>query len=691
MENGYSSTPNLRLGIDTGGTYTDAVLVDSSDRIAASTKALTTHHDLTIGIDVALSQLLKPSLQEVTLVSLSTTLATNAVIESRGTPVCLLLAGYSPAQVKRAEIDKIIHNGQCVLLDGGHDAAGGETVPLDLDEARRVIQLWHTKVSAFGVSGIFSVRNPSHEITLRELVRTQTDLPVTCGHELASSLNAPRRAVTVALNASLIPYIDALIRAVHGILIKHKIAAPLMVVKGDGSLISAKMALQRPVETVISGPAASVIGACHLGDVNSGIVADMGGTTTDISIVTGGRPVVSEKGTLIGNWKPMVETVQVFSIGLGGDSEAGYKGGKGLGIGPRRVIPMSLLGYRYPDVLERLQAQLAAPPTAGNNRFALQLFADHTQLTRMTKIEREAWQRLAEGPLEVDALGQSEKYQARAIATLVRRGIAIYSGFSPSDAAHVLDYTSHWSREAANLAARIWARQMRQVYGWGNFQPDDAMEPSLRVHQEIVRQIRNTVIRACLASNNTRQNVPDLQRVSAILTDWIMGTASTNPELFSVQFNRNLKMVAVGAPAQFYYPDAADQLGIPLQVPIHGEVANAIGAVVSSIVQRKHLTITQPTQSVFRVHCKNGAVDFQTSARALAFAETAVTREAKAKAYQAGAAEVELAITHHKISVIPDDSSVEIFFECRVTATASGRPSAGNAVGTLDHRGNTRS
>ena len=106
------------LGVDTGGTYTDAVLVDASDQITASTKTLTTHHDLTIGIDNALLQLPTSSLEQVTLVSLSTTLATNAVVEGRGTPVCLLLAGYSSDQTKRAALDQIVQNGQCVLLDG---------------------------------------------------------------------------------------------------------------------------------------------------------------------------------------------------------------------------------------------------------------------------------------------------------------------------------------------------------------------------------------------------------------------------------------------------------------------------------------------------------------------------------------------------------------------------------------------
>jgi hypothetical protein len=286
------------------------------------------------------------------------------------------------------------------------------------------------------------------------------------------------------------------------------------------------------------------------------------------------------------------------------------------------------------------------------------------------------WQRLADGPLEMDSLGESNRQQAKTVAALVRQGIAIYSGFTPSDSAHVLNYTSHWSRDAANLAAQIWARQMRHIYGWGNFQPKNATQPSRRIHQEVVRQISHTIIRACL-TNNTRQRPSDLHRISAILTDWITNADSTNSELFSVHFHQNQLIVAVGAPAHFYYPDASNQLGITLQLPMHGEVANAIGAVVSSVVQREHLTVTQPTAGIFRAHGKDGTVDFTDLTQALAFAETTAAAEAKSKAYKAGAAEVEISVTRDEISVIPDDSSVAIFFECRVTATASGRPATG--------------
>ena len=402
------SRHDLRLGIDTGGTYTDAVLVNNTDQVVAGVKALTTHSNLAVGIGSALAQLPRSELGAVGLVSLSTTLATNAVVEGRGAPVGLILAGYSSAQAERAHLEQIVRDGHLLLLDGSHDATGSESAPLDLDTARTAIFEWHSKVSAIGFSAIFGVRNPAHEIALREMIRAHTHLPVTCGHELASSLDAPRRAVTVAINASLIPFISKLIRSVQTILGDLSISAPLMVVKGDGSLVRAEIALQRPVETVISGPAASVIGACHLSRSHTAIIADMGGTTTDIAIVTDGQPDISDQAALIGDWRPMVETIRVLSVGLGGDSEARFKGGRGLALGPRRVVPMSLLGHQYPSVLAALEAQLSAPPTPRSNRFALQLHVDQSQYTQMSPVEREAWQRLAEGPLEMETLSQEK-------------------------------------------------------------------------------------------------------------------------------------------------------------------------------------------------------------------------------------------------------------------------------------------
>ena len=461
------NSETLRLGIDTGGTYTDAVLLAGDGSIVGAAKSLTTHHSLSHGIDAVLNQLPQDQLDRVSLVSVSTTLATNAVVEGRGTPVCLLLAGYNAKQVNRAQLEQIVRGGFCELLSGGHTAGGSEQNPLDVVAAQEIILARQTDVAAFGISSVFGVRNPDHELRLRDLVRSLTDKPVTCGHELASQLDAPRRALTVAFNASLIPYIDELIRSIELILSQRHIRAPLMMVKGDGSLISAKAARTRPVETILSGPAASVIGAAQLNHHDDAIIADMGGTTTDIAIVTNGKPVISAQATIIGEWRPMIEAVRVFSIGLGGDSEARFQGGVGLAIGPRRVVPMSLMGHHHPDLLERLKLRAGGSVSPRSIRFAIPLYAEASQKARFSEAETDAWQQMNEAPLDLEMIANTDRGLARAVARLVRDGIAIYSGFTPTDAAHVLGKSDHWSTPAAQYAALIWAKQMRQIYEIG--------------------------------------------------------------------------------------------------------------------------------------------------------------------------------------------------------------------------------
>ncbi|MDW8072471.1 MAG: hydantoinase/oxoprolinase family protein, partial [Anaerolineae bacterium] len=313
----------LSLGIDTGGTYTDAVLFDELRGVIASAKALTTKYDFTVGIREAVEGVLMDgSLSRMfRLVSLSTTLATNAVVEGHGAPICLLLIGYPPDTLEYEGLGQVMKGDPVVFIQGGHTVTGDEQAPLDLVAVRQAIETHAAHVAAFAVSGYFAVRNPEHELRVRQLIREMTHLPVSCGHELSSNLNAPRRALTAALNARLIPFLYQLITAVRALLHEKGITAPLMVVKGDGSLVEAQLALERPVETILSGPAASVIGARYLSGEQNMVVVDMGGTTTDIALVQNGRPVLNRDGAVIGGWHTMVEAVAVHTFGLGGDSE----------------------------------------------------------------------------------------------------------------------------------------------------------------------------------------------------------------------------------------------------------------------------------------------------------------------------------------------------------------------------------
>lgn len=405
---------SLRLGIDTGGTFTDAVLVDDNKKIINAEKSLTTRFDLSLGIGDVIAKLPSASLAGVTMVSLSTTLTTNSVVEDLGAPVCVLLPGYSSEQVKQSGLLEILPAQFVVRLEGGYDAVGREHLPLDEAAGQEAIEKLKDQVSAFAISSMFGTRNSGHENRLKQLVSELTGMPVICGHELASSLGAPRRALTAALNARMVPPIKELIASVQKILSRHRIDAPLMLVKGDGSLASLDNAIEKPIGTVLSGPAASVIGACRLSGLDNAIVADMGGTTTDIAIVSNGQPQLSDDGANIGDWKPMVEAVRVNSIGLGGDSEVRFGGHKGLSVGPRRVVPTSLLAHLYPEVIPKLETQLEGMASARSNRFVMRLENNQALLQQLNKVELAAWEALSDKPIELDAIVQDNRAYARA-------------------------------------------------------------------------------------------------------------------------------------------------------------------------------------------------------------------------------------------------------------------------------------
>jgi len=681
----YSSrSAPLRLGIDTGGTYTDAVLVDEGHCIVASAKRLTTHHDLTHGIDEVLGDLPADRLGGVCLVALSTTLSTNAVVEGRGAPVAVLLPGYSRQQVDRSGLLALFDNDLVVTLPGGHDATGQEQEPMDESLAREAIRRCQGRVAAFAISSMFGVRNPVHEQRLRGLVRELCSLPVTCGHELANDLDAPRRALTVALNARMIPVIHKLIRAVQAILAARRIDAPLMMVKGNGSLIGIETALQQPVGTVLSGPAASVVGACALSSAGNGIIADMGGTTTDIAVVRDGQPEVGSDGVRIGDWKPMVEAVRVVSIGLGGDSEVRFSGQGWIEIGPRRVVPLSLLGHRYPDIKARLLRQLERAPSRRNNRFALPLERSEVLLAACSEAERRAWNLVAEHPVELDRAVNESREVSRAIARLQRKGLVVYSGFTPSDAAHVLGLCNHWCGESARLAALLWARQMRQLFGLGRWQEGDAQTPSRHVFERVGQAISRALIETGLHQHR-RLDAAQARDLTGLLADLVFESSDAPARpldpgaLFHLRFAADYPVIGVGAPAATFFPDAAAHLGVDLLLPGHADVANAFGAVMGSVVQRAQVTVTQPRHGHFIVHSDREPLHHNDLQQALTDARRIAGDMARNLAQQAGAAGIEVhvdSVDNH----VHHDIDGDLFLETRVIATATGRP----ALGTRD-------
>ena len=279
------------LGIDTGGTHTDAVVFDPElNSVVITAKAETTHHDLAIGISEVLEKLARldcpGGLSAIGRIHLSTTLATNAIAENKGRRVGLILMGYDQEQAEVGRLVAELPQVSPVFVDGSHDYYGVENEPLDKAALLSAVEELEPEVTGWAVSGFFSVKNPAHEMEAAGLIRSLSSKPVTMGRDLTGRLDAMRRAATAALNAGLVGIIGSLLDAVNTSALKVGLKARLMVVKGDGSLVSEEWARTKPIETLVSGPAAGLVGAGLLSpglwntDERNFLDLDGGGTTS---------------------------------------------------------------------------------------------------------------------------------------------------------------------------------------------------------------------------------------------------------------------------------------------------------------------------------------------------------------------------------------------------------------------------
>jgi len=623
---------SMLLGIDAGGTHTDAVLVSPEDaRVLVSAKALTTHHDLSVGIRNAVASLPGDLLAQVTMVGLSTTLATNAIVEGKGHPACLLLVGYDQKLVESYSLRDRLVSDDVVFLAGGHGVDGREKQPLDIAAAREAILARRGRAEAFAVASYFSVRNPAHELRLRALIRELVDTPVTCGHELSDELDSIKRATTTALNAQLIPVLRKLILGLREALASLGILAPIMVVRGDGSLMRAEMALERPVETILSGPAASALGASFLCGVTDSWVIDMGGTTTDIVALSNGLPSVNPKGAVVGGWRTMVRAVDTRTAGLGGDSQVRVDRERHLLIGPRRVVPLSLLAASQPVVLNELRRQLQAQPLDRAGEFLMaNPVPEATPNGDETMAELMA--ALAEGPrswLQLQRRVRHPYLLDRVSERMEALGLITRSAFTPTDALHLLGSFDPWCREAAEMAAQLLARLCGTE--------------STAFCQLVVDRLGDAITLEVVAKVLGNEEGPRRSQAGSENLPLLRRAQGAEPES-DLQCKLILRppVVAIGAPAHVYVPRAARQLHTQLMVPEHAPVASAVGSVVGSVVQVVEGSIEPTGSSKVRLHLGGEVRDFPTLEDAIADAERAGSELACQKALLAGATDVKV-------------------------------------------------
>lgn len=581
------------LGIDAGGTYTDAILVKDTDRsVVMSKKALTTYPDLIEGIKNAIDGIDSELLKKVGLVSVSTTLATNTILEDTGYPVGLILIGEH-------SLVKSFPTNDLLLVSGGHDHVGEEIVPLDIDNIKKFVLNVKDNVSAFAVSSYFSIRNPDHEVAAKQIISKLTGMPVVCGHELSQDIGAYERAVTAYLNAQLLPVGKNFIEAIISEIKRRGIDAKLLMLKCDGSVVGIRDALEKPIETIFSGPAASLVGASYLSGLDTCAVIDVGGTSTDVSMLCGGIPDLNSSGAIVGGWNTRVRAIHMETSAMGGDSHIWTKN-KELFIGPRRVEPICLAAIKYFGFLEKLK-NISIPSRSlhDENIQPVKFFIKTGQKQiGLTENEEALLSLIGNDPVSFEDLSKILKKPPSpfVLNSLVSKRLLQAIGFTPTDVLHVLGDYTQWNSEASKLAADVLAK----LNYLGKYEMCNDLKK--RFARNMTFELMSYLL-------------PGVESES-------IGKIIDNK--FMTKFDVEVPVVLIGGPVSIYKDEIETLIKANVIVPPYSDVGNAAGSLFGKGVKRleimiRPMSLNEP-DSMYYVFSPDGRECFDIFSEALEFA-----------------------------------------------------------------------
>ena len=661
---------SLGLGIDTGGTYTDSAIIDMVKGVVISkAKALTTRNDLSIGISNSITKLDQNLYRRVELVSVSSTLATNSVVEGKGCRVALIVAGY--------EFNKAIPVNELVEIAGGHNLMGDEKDMLDVDAARDFVERVKDKVDGIAISSYLAVRNPEHEIALKEMAKSVTDLPVVCGHELSSQLGFHERTLTAVLNARLIPIIADLVASVKKVLMEHQIEAPLMIVKGDGSLMSEAVAKEKPVETILSGPAASLTGAKFLTGEDEAVVIDVGGTTTDIGILRKGRPRLDPEGALIGGWRTRVRAADISTSGIGGDSRILIHNGQ-IHLTALRVIPLCIAESMWPGVIKsklKKARDVKSRPQAAhtdlqsvNQVVEFFVFSKEIKGFGLSNEEAKFIEMVKQEPrsvFEVSDLTGIHAYSFN-VRRLEELGLIQRIGLTPTDVLHTMGSYIEYDPEPSRIGIEIQSRAL-------NMSMEDLCST---LRQMVIDKIATELLKKLVYEETGKMDLND------VTLDFFNKFVTMRPgQDYSCRLSLQKKLIGIGAPVEAYLPAVAEKFETQLLLPRHMEVGNAVGAITGSIMEVVEILIRpKPGLGVMEdppctMHSPNEKREFERYGEAVEYAKEQGSEIATKRALEAGADSVEVLVENAEMRAsMGKEWGGDVLIETKVIITAVGKP-----------------
>ncbi len=527
------------IGIDTGGTYTDGVLLETATgRVVARSKRPTTHHDVSVGVGEALEALFSGEVRPAAVerLAVSTTLATNAVVENRGARVGLFVIGI----VRHFKLPVVAN----VFLRGGHDISGREENPLDLEGLVDMVQGLKNEVDSYAVCAAMSIKNPAHELVAREAIRMIDPKPVFCSHEVSSHPGMKARAATACLHARLQPLMVEFLSSVQRSMLRVGLQCPVVIIRGDGRGASLEEVVERAAQTMASGPAATAAFGARAGERDA-LVVDVGGTTTDVCMLRDGQPVLNREGCRIGEWQTHVEAIDMYTGAGGGDSHLFCDREGRPRLLPTRVQPLATTQDLVPPgqwLGRERNCSLVLPlplPEAGDDPI-LESLSRHGPLTPARLAELSG----------ISGVVLEKKLERHLFAQRIS-----IAGFTPTDALHVLNRLEIGDRDAAVEGAQRLAAET----GLG---VEAFCQRVVEMTEEVIESIILRYLGRLVWGED--QVVPFLDR--------------RDNDLFATRFTVKLPLVGIGAAARAFLPGVARRLRTTVTFPDLYETGNAIGA-----------------------------------------------------------------------------------------------------------------
>lgn len=662
----------LGIGIDTGGTYTDAVVCNfKTKEILGASKALTTKDDLSLGILEAIDGLPKKLVHQAELISLSTTLATNACVEDKGGDAKLIFFGGDAKVIDEMGGKYGLPPSKDILIQDSFTKFSGEPVrEPDWDAFQKEIGNDFEHLDGVGIIEMNAMHNGAlAEKKAKEIFQNKYDIPVVCGHELFSELNSLQRGASTLLNARLFPVIREFLSAVKKALLQRGIHATLVIMRSDGSLMSEEFASTHPVETLLCGPAASTIGGMRLGGAPNSLIVDMGGTTTDISIVSDNKPVTVIDGVSIGKWKTFVDGLYVRTFGLGGDTAIHYRDQK-LYLEEYRIVPLCVAAHQHPEMLESLRD--LAKNKRKHTKFLYEhylLIKDISSHPRYTDEEKAFCEILKNGPLPITEAAEAVKKDIYTlnVERLLKDGVVQLCGLTPTDIMHIKKDFTRYRAEASLLGAEFVAYNLNLSIG----------ELCELVYREIKRKMYANIVEVLLENKYRGYMKNGISReIEAFIDEnYEMARTGNRDSLLSMMFRTEYALVGIGAPIRIFLDDVAALLGTRAVFPEHYEVANALGSIIGDISASCTIEIKPNVNSEgiddYIVYGLEENRHFDEIEEAEKFAISEAERGAREKAVSRGASG-NLTVKSRILQNEADSKICKIYLGTAVTATAVG-------------------